>query len=627
LTVRDRTFAAACEVASRLAMPSADGIVASFLDCLDIATSNAAANTTISSTSVPLEVSFTGRPGSEGVLRLLAEPLEPGGGAIGRCYLGVSALVRLLERLGAHREPAMVGQVVADVFPSGGERTWLPWNAAIWLALRTDGHHTGVRAYVNMHNRRVGDRYLRAISVLEHLGLAADADGVRRLAGLVGTWATPIGLSLDFAAGTARTARLHFNMRSLSYRRVSMLLSGVAPAGLGDLLVFLGTFGITPGGSAHPLLLSVGFEGTDIDSVKCDITVSAESPGSAAEQLVDLERRFGSIVARHLTADLFADPELLRYVGLTVSRRQKPYLNVYYSAPEPATGPHRRHLPPCNAGWPATLARGLRFVGAQQDADGSVRAEARSTGPSGLVAAHRVADVLVTSLVHTEGGRLPLPPAGIKERSLRQRLRHGPPVVQSSGDGGLVWSADGSPGSSDPTATFCVLAGVLPAPGGWDPARTCSYLRRWLDAPGSPAYPACPAGCRSLLPIYLAAAAPTVVCWFGQPVKRRLRAEVLSQQRHDGCWGLAGPEALETALAVLTLDLVDQAFWREESHVGCRRALVKFLSGVQYSDGGWCWAPVLCDGLSTWFGHRAVTTVFVVRALNCLTMTQTAGEL
>jgi len=609
-------------------MPPADGIVASFLDCLDLATSNATAGTTISSTSVPLEVSFTGRPGSEGVLRLLAEPLEPGGGAIGRCYLGVSALVRLLERLGAHREPAMVGQVVADVFPSGGERTWLPWNAAIWLALRTDGHRTGVRAYVNMHNRRVGDRYLRAIGVLERLGLAADADGARRLAGLLGTWATPIGLSLDFAAGTARTARLHYNTRSLSYRRLSMLLSRVAPTGLGDLLAFLGTFGITPGGSAYPLLLSVGLEGDAIDSVKCDITVGAASPASAAERLVDLEGRFGAIVARHLTADLFADPKLLRYVGLTVSRRQQPYLNVYYSAPDPGSSPPPRQLPHRDAGWPALMARGLRFVSAQQDADGTVRAEARSTGAPGPVWAHGVADVLVTSLVHSAGGRMSPRPAGVNERK-RQRLRLGTPVVQSCDDGGLVWFADGPSGTSDPTATLGVLAGVLTAPHGWDPERARPYMDRWLVAPASPPhppYPACPAGCRSLLPVYLAAASPAAVRWFGQPVTRRLRAEVLGQQRQDGCWGLTGPEAMETALAVLTLNLADQAFWREEANAGCRRAILEFLSDVQYSDGGWCWAPVLCDGLSTWFGHRAVTTVFVVRALTCLGATQAARE-
>ncbi|MGW4381415.1 hypothetical protein [Kitasatospora sp. NPDC004531] len=574
-----RILAAARATAARLGLPGVDAVVSAYLDCLGVpGVGGAAVVSAVSGSAVPAEISFTGRPGRRPALRLLSEPLEPGGGAVGRCHLGARSLARLLARFGCYREPERAAQAVAGAFPPGGELTRLRWNAAVWLALRTDGERVGVRAYVNLHNRPAGDRYGRAIGILDDLGLPADAAAVRELADLMGLWATPIGLSLDFAEGAVRTARLHFNVRSVASRRLALLLDRTDRSShTADVVGFLRGFGLEPGGPAEPLLLSVGLDGGAVGSVKCDVSVHGHGRFTTPD-LDALERRFGAVPGRRETADLFADPGLLRYVGLTVDARHGPYLNVYYSAPV----------------LPVPQARPRRSAASRGPGAEVLPAEARSTAGVCEGRSHVGAELLVAAL------------SGKASASARSSA-----VVPVRG-GGLAWAGGQWSGRADPTATLSAVGGLAAVPSvEADRGATRDFLRSWLFDSD---LPACAAGCQSVLPLYLASRAAVLRQWDGPAAARRLRSAVLDRRRDDGMWGAAGPEALETGLAVLALGALGGA----AAGPADARRVARALAEMRYPDGAWCWAPLVCDGHRTWFGHRAATTAVVLRALDRL---------
>lgn len=551
---RSGILAVAEQVADRLDLGPVDAAVGTFLRCLgDEDTGCAVGATAVSSSGVPAEFSFTGSPSGARALRLLSEPLEPGAGAVARCASGLRSLELVLERTGVYADPPRAVRAAAEVFPPGCETSGLSWNAAVWLGLRTDGRRTGVRAYLNMHNRPVGDRYARAGALLEALSLADDVRGLPGLAAIVGGWADPIGISLDFAGGAVRTARVHFNVRSLAYRRLSLLMAQVSPGRRADLLEFLHHFGLGLRAPAPNLLLSVGLERGVPNSVKCDVTVGGTDGHARGPRLDRLEERFGPVPGRRATQDVFADAVLLRYVGLTVGRAEAPYLNVYYSAP-------RLHVDPPAENRPAGGGARRPVV------------EARS--------------------VH--GG----PAAGGDREAADAVLR------------GVARLVEGAP--ADPTATWLALVGgsaenVAPA------GTTVRRLQRWLQTPGMPA---CPAGCRSLVPLYLAARSP-LLAELGPGAAEALRAELRRRRRPDGSWGGSGPETLDTALAVLILGalgaLADLA--NPPGTPDGPAALAALLRTQQYGDGGWCWAPVQCDGHGTWYGSRTVTTRVALAAL------------
>jgi hypothetical protein len=92
---------------------------------------------------------------------------------------------------------------------------------------------------------------------------------------------------------------------------------------------------------------------------------------------------------------------------------------------------------------------------------------------------------------------------------------------------------------------------------------------------------------------------------------RRLVDRTLALRRNDGSWGRELPDSLETSLAVVTLDLLGAA-------IPDRAATRRLLLNCQLDDGGWGWSPLYSDGNGTWYGQRAITTLFAVRALRTL---------
>jgi hypothetical protein len=125
----------------------------------------------------------------------------------------------------------------------------------------------------------------------------------------------------------------------------------------------------------------------------------------------------------------------------------------------------------------------------------------------------------------------------------------------------------------------------------WPRAATDQYLAQWLRRRD---FPACE--------------------WMGSPVldvADRLAGRVMELRRADGTWGGELPDSFDTALAVVTLD-------RLGVRISGGTRLEQFFLKTQFDDGGWGWSPLYSDGSGTWFGHRAITTAFVVRAMEIL---------
>jgi hypothetical protein len=86
------------------------------------------------------------------------------------------------------------------------------------------------------------------------------------------------------------------------------------------------------------------------------------------------------------------------------------------------------------------------------------------------------------------------------------------------------------------------------------------------------------------------------------PVERVTFLPDLSLRAH------ASRDSLNTALAILVLD-------RLGFPISHRSSVERFFLESQFKDGGWGWSPLYSDGSGTWFGHREITTMFVMRAM------------
>ena len=161
---------------------------------------------------------------------------------------------------------------------------------------------------------------------------------------------------------------------------------------------------------------------------------------------------------------------------------------------------------------------------------------------------------------------------------------------------------------SHPAVTLNVAFAFDGAAVPWPHAASDEYLERWLRQPD---FPACQWMGSMVFPIYLFARAAALLKRLGAAGSERLAASVLEMRRTDGAWGGALPDSLDTALAVITLD-------RLGSPVCGGVRLLRFFEEMQFDDGGWGWSPLYSDGSGTWFGHRAITTAFAIRAMEIL---------
>ena len=177
----------------------------------------------------------------------------------------------------------------------------------------------------------------------------------------------------------------------------------------------------------------------------------------------------------------------------------------------------------------------------------------------------------------------------------------------------------GDPGEnqpSHPAVTVNITYALDQAKAGWSPVDSDRYLQQWLQQPG---FPTCAWIGSHLFPIFLFRRATGLIERLGASARKRMVARVLEMQRADGSWGSSLPDGLDTALAVLTLDLLG-------AHVANRGTLRRLLLTLQLDDGGWGWSPLYSDGSGTWFGHRAITTMFAIGALEILNGAPQSGE-
>jgi hypothetical protein len=161
---------------------------------------------------------------------------------------------------------------------------------------------------------------------------------------------------------------------------------------------------------------------------------------------------------------------------------------------------------------------------------------------------------------------------------------------------------------SHPAVTLNVAFALDRANIDWPSSDTDRYLGRWLTQPN---FPDCEWIGSRLFPIFLFARSAYLLKRLGPQVKKQLISIIIRMQRTDGAWGESLPDGLDIALAVVSLDLLGAKIPRPE-------LIRHLLFTLQIDDGGWGWSPLYSDGSGTWFGHRAITTVLVVRALEIL---------
>lgn len=589
--------------------------------------------------ALPIEISFSQANASE--LRLLIEPCLPGEGILARTVMGIagvgSAAGIFPEEL-AH----CAQQLVRRLLPDSEMVAHVNWRSSVWLALRTTGERPAVRIYVNGQFGEARERW-------RHMGRAFAACGLEwnealeRVRLAVGDLLEPIGLCFDVSSSGLAPARIHGVTEKLSPFWLLQLLAATGDeAAVEDAADFLDLFGLLERRGPCPILVSVGLEKDGTGSLKIDVDLPNLEPEIEARRnaryLAKAEARFGKIAGFHAVSRLFdgADP---RYIGITL-RSPVPFLNVYFPG-GPVTGGDEL---PCET---QAFEKARAFVHAQIDRSGALPMDARRTD---VVRSLPEAwpDLYMTCLLIKEHS-----PVLCLECKLLQRARsyvraaragwawrYLPDLPLDLDDTAIAWAAldpadrgidtevvdrvmalanpdggfrtfigDGGENQpSHPAVTLNVAFALDEAEVSWPHAATDRYLNQWLQQSD---FPACEWMGSRLFPIYLFARVASVLERLGPSAAERLAARVEELRRADGTWGRELPDSLDTALAVVALD-------RCGSPISGSASLLRFFLKSQFDDGGWGWSPLYSDGSGTWFGQRAITTTFAIRAMEIL---------
>lgn len=638
---------------TRLDLPSrALDHVIRFVDAVlpetDVATSF---DSSVSESGYPFEISFSGRSPHPD-LRVLIEPVAPGGGVVGhysRALRALSTVISVFD-LRCHQ----VLEVVDRLLPPCEEFRSLNWRSVLWLALRTDGSDATIRLYVNMQWRPPPHRLPRLMAATEHLPLGSERASILGLHTLVQDWAAITGISFDLSAQGLRLARLHLTPERLYAGRLDQLFRCAALSeGLSQTKAFLRCLGMRFLGAPDTMLLSAGMDYQGISSVKLDASYRAAGFDAASRwRGVDAaQAEFGPILAFKKAETLFRSASLnqsIQYCGLTISRDREPYLNVYVTPLN--VGEHDASIRSSLLAKRPLEGAATDFILAQQIPSGAFPVEAVGKRSESRLVDQGWPDVYVTSLL-SEHLPLPggcLPP--VAERGLVRRLSdflehaasHGlyrylpelPPdadntaiayaallklgrspsrshvrrLLEFAGEGGgfLTFSTDAN---VHPAVTTNVINALDLARIDWNHDSTIAYLRAWIS---SSTFGECRWMYSPLLPLYLVSRTAVLDRWFGADwMSQSVNDAVLKRRRGDGCWGKSRPEALETALGVLTLA-------RRGHPVTQPEQVAEFFHATQLRDGGWGWGAIYSDGNGTWFGSRALVTTLVLHALNVL---------
>jgi hypothetical protein len=630
------------ELAARLGCPAAADPALAFLRSTGIALAPSWPNagSDVAAGAFPIEFSFT--RGRDSDLRLLAEPCRPGESLLPRIVAGVEAVDRSIAGLFGASAAAAARALVQNILPEDEEIPNLTWRSALWLAIRTNGTQSGIRTYVNAQFREPAERWRRMGRALSAGGFSEALSNFDRLRRATRDLVEPIGLCFDAGAAGVAPARVHCVTSKISPYWMLQLLSAVdqdeANADVGDFLDLLGILQLK---GACPLLISFGL-GSSPD-LKIDVDLVSMQPDQKIRRegayLARAEERFGRIDGHRAAAQMFAGLEP-RYLGLTLERGSTAHLNVYFPCPQIAS---RR---PQSVSVDAFAAARNLIVGEVRRGRG-LRMDARSARV-GRVPPSGWRDVYMTSLWLAEcavRSRTPVDDAVEIARGYLRDVREGwwwrylPELPGDLDDTAMAlvalhpadrvldaeisrrllecMNADGGfptfigggpthPQASHPAVTINVAFALDRAELKWSTEATDRYLRAWAEAPD---FPACPWRASRILPLFLFARAKQLSARLG--LRARLAARVLELQGPSGCWGGVLSDSLDTALAVVTLDLLEAPIPRSNE-------ISRYLRETQLEDGGWGWSALYSDGEATFFGQRAITTAFALRALSVL---------
>jgi hypothetical protein len=586
----------------------------------------------------PVEFSFS-QADPQG-LRLLLEPCLPGEGILARTLMGIDA-VRSMAGAFSAESGQRAEALVRLLLPQCEEISYPAWRSSVWLALRTTGERSAIRVYVNLQCGDAKTRWCRIGNAFAGCGLEQSnvaLDRWRHVSNL-----EPIGLCFDVRPFGLTPARVHCVTDKISPFWLLQLLAATGnEAAADDAADFLDLFGLLEHRGACPVLVSVGLETTGGTSVKLDVDLPNLEPDIErrrnARYLAKAEARFGRIHAYHAVRRAFEEASP-RYIGLTI-RPTTRCLNVYF--PNASVPRGELHC------TDQALEKARNFVYGEMERSGALLMDARCSSTTRAMPKDWP-DLYMTCLLIQEGspfqclqGQALLQRARSYVREARQgwSWRYLPDLPPDLDDTAMAWAAlnptDGGIDSevighimmlanpdggfrtfigeggesqpSHPAVTLNVAFALDEAHVSWPRAATDHYLENWLRQPD---FPRCPWIGSPLFPIYLFARARQVLGQLGHPARERLEMRIHELRRADGTWGDELPDSLSTALAVNVLD-------RLGCPVSCPANVERFFLASQFDDGGWGWSPLYSDGSGTWFGHRAITTAFVIRAITIL---------
>lgn len=590
---------------------------------------------------LPIEISFT--QGRSDELRILTEPCRPGEGIAARAAASVGAVGAIARDLFSERVAAESLQLVRRLLPDGQEIGTVHWQSAVWLALKAGDDGAAMRLYVNGRLRDAADRWQRIGRALMRTGHDEAAQSLSDLRRAVGGFIEPIGLCVDIDATGPRPARLHgVTDRMSPYRLLQMLQAAGMPAAMNEVADFLEIFELLDVRERCPLLISFGLGREDVGALKIDVDLWSLEPDAharaGARYLERVETRFGAIENYHRASSELSGVEA-RYIGITATPRQS-FVNVYFPCPDMPGRPRPRSRD-------RMFDDALRFVADQLGPEGGLPMDGRSIreprpAPAGWI------DPYMTALMVGElDPSLPLSPqVAARARACLRASRDGwawrylPDLPCDLDDTSVAWLALESDEHRIDGEVIAQLEAMLNPDGGFPtfiggpsgsqlshPAvtvnvalaldrsgvtalrdRTDAYLRRWIF---SEDFPSCEWAACPTFPLFLCARATELLERLGPEAVRRLVDRTLALQRPDGSWGNELPDSFDTSLAIVILDLLGAA-------IPDRDATRRILAGCQFDDGGWGWSPLYSDGNDTWYGQRAITTLFALRALKIL---------
>ena len=593
---------------------------------------------------VPIEISFSQSRAKE--LRLLVEPCLPGEGILARTLMSLTAIRDVTADLFSSEVAQQSYDLARDLLPEGEEIPHLNWRSSIWLALRVADGPPVLRIYVNAQFRDADNRWLRIRRALLARGLNESMDALDRVRGKVGELIEPIGFSFDVRHTGLTPARLHCVTHKISpYWMLRLLTAAGHEEAIEDAADFMDLFGLMEhrGEGECPALISLGLGRGEAGSVKIDVdlpNLDRHNPVRQAQHLTDAEARFGKVAGYQNVKSVLQDVRP-RYIGITFAKNVH-YLNIYF--------PFSFFRPPRHTPYTISTAfeTARAFVQGQLDGEGALPMDARSSSTAARVVPPGWPDLYMTCLLIQEHSpALGLKPGWLERaRSYVLNARDGsywrylPDLPCDLDDTAMAWLAlesatfgidahilpqvmamtnpDGGFSTfigdrmrnqlSHPAVTLNITSALDRANIDWPSSGSDGYVGRWLRQPD---FPTCPWIGSRLFPIFLFARCTYLMNRLGAPARQRLVSAIIQMQRTDGAWGEGLPDSLDTALAVVSLDLLGAEIPRTE-------ALSRLLLTFQLDDGGWGWSPLYSDGNGTWFGHRMITTALAIRALEIL---------